>query len=86
MKNIGVTKVISEPKLKACPFCGKSDIRLSIKTATLSDAKKAHHVAYYCWNCHAIGSRLLVREKNKYSIEANQDVKEKAAILWNRRA
>ena len=75
----------SKSVLKPCPFCGKTDIRLSIKAATVSDRKRAHHVAYYCWNCHAMGSRLLVKEISKYAIENDLSIITEAQRLWNKR-
>lgn len=75
-----------EIKLKPCPFCGSTDIRLSIKRAKYP----YWYSAMYCNSCHCYGARTrFVIEKEGYiserEIKASTNAESMAVDAWNRR-
>ena len=80
-------------EVKACPFCGKTDIRYSIKSTQVANRKPAFHVTCYCNSCHCYGPRTLVKvdEDNaqytlRYEVERNKELEKVAYDAWNKRS
>lgn len=75
--------------MRACPFCGSSDIRYSIKGST-SQFKPIFHACYYCWDCNTYGPRVLYKPDSKYikryDVEKNEKLRQVAAEKWDNRA
>lgn len=70
-------------ELKPCPFCGGDKLDISNKTTTINWVRK-RHVAVYCKNCNAYGSRIIAKET-----ESPEFCSEKYKLLamerWNKR-
>ena len=75
--------------MKACPFCGGTDIRYSLKSST-SQFQPIFYAAFYCWDCNTYGPRVLYKPESKharrYDIEKNEKIKAVAVEKWNSRA
>lgn len=80
---------ISDKYLKPCPFCGSFDIKLSRKKS--GHFKQQYQVSMYCDNCHCYGPRVLsdsfdhIDYENSSKAYNDNEVKEKAIELWNKR-
>ncbi len=70
--------------VKPCPYCGRSNIKLSDKTA--ANGKK-RHIAMYCNNCHCYGPRSIVKAPDSYLLESERSVLyiDGAIENWNKR-
>lgn len=77
-------------KLKACPFCGSSNLEYSTK-AKPNGRKRQYHATIYCKDCRAYGPRVLSQnitdsEYIKRTDMRNDDKLEEATIeAWNTR-
>ena len=75
--------------MKACPFCGSTDIRYSIKSST-SQFMPIFHACFYCWECNTYGPRVLykpgIKNISRRDIEKNEQIKQVAAEKWNLRS
>ena len=69
--------------LKACPFCGSTKVKYSVKKAQ----DNIYHAQVYCNDCHATGPRVrFVPEKlNRVTAEDDIYAKNDALDLWNTR-
>lgn len=80
---------MEKKELKPCPFCGSIDIRYSIKVSGHFEVR--YRASMYCNKCHCYGPRVVtktVRNNDyggRYSLEADEHLKEKAIELWNTR-
>lgn len=77
---------MTDNELKPCPFCGGTDIRLSIKRTEYP----YWYSALYCRSCNCYGARTRVTVLKKgwisrVEIERSADVRHKAIEAWNRR-
>ncbi len=75
---------------KPCPFCGSTDIRLSLKKTGRFDTY--YHATLHCYSCRAFGPRVLSdktsQESNyssRYVVEKDIILKMKALDAWNSR-
>ena len=74
--------------MQACPWCKSTDIRYSVKKSN-SLGKSTYHAAFYCWNCHCYGPRVLYKPEGKVpghvTVERNEELKEQARLAWESR-
>ena len=76
-------------ELKPCPFCGSTDIKLSMKTMGRWDVHK-FHIAMYCKTCNCYGKRSIYEYKGERYSGFRKKMQEEALEIamreWNTRA
>ena len=75
---------------KPCPFCGSTDIRLSLKKTGRFETY--YHATLHCYNCSTFGPRVLSEKINHISqytsrlvVEKDTELETKAINAWNER-
>lgn len=73
--------------MKPCPFCGGTNIELSVSVAIRKRDTATFHCAMTCSNCKAKGPRYLFKtyDHNRSNLENNEEIRVEAAKLWNNR-
>lgn len=75
---------------KPCPFCGGTDIRLSLKKTGRFETY--YHATLHCYNCRTFGPRVLSEKINstsqyigRYIVEKDNELEARAINAWNER-
>lgn len=75
---------MSECKLKPCPFCGSTSLKIESKHNGQWCNTGTHSATVRCNKCHARGSTASSKA-GKSVHTASDEAKSKAVELWNRR-
>jgi hypothetical protein len=82
----GIGEYIMEIKLKPCPFCGNTKLKIASKHHGHHYYEGTHSASVRCSKCHARGPTASCKvdtENRRYACGADDATKLKAAELWN---
>ena len=73
-------------KLKPCPFCGSTSLKLESKHNGTHYYTGTHSATVRCNKCHARGGTASVKVEVVKRGRIDEETKRKAIDAWNRRA